>query len=69
MKKIVHIRQDEPGFYIKAGVQMAGRAGIEISKDCPQNIAQIISEAYSKGWIIPVANILESELMWEKLLS
>ena len=69
MKKIVHIRQDEPGFYITAGVKMAGRAGFEISADCPQNIAQMISAAYSKGWIIPVANMLESELMWEELMS
>lgn len=69
MKKIISIKQDEPGFYITAGIRMAGRAGIEISKDCPQNIAQIIGAAYEKGWIIPVANILESELMWDELSS
>ena len=46
---------------------MAGRAGIEISKDCPQHIAQIIGAAYEKGYIIPVANIRESHYMWEKL--
>ena len=69
MKKIVHIRQDEPGFYITAGIKMAGRAGFEISKDCPQNIAQIIGVAYEKGWIIPVANMLESEFVWEELMS
>lgn len=66
-KNIISIRQDEPGFYIKAGIKMAGRAGIEISKDCPQHIAQIISEAYEKSWIIPIANIRESHYMWEKL--
>ena len=66
-KKIKTIRQDEPGFFIKQGVQMAGRAGIEISKNCPAQYAEIISEAYKRGWIIPVANMLESEYMWEKL--
>ena len=67
MKKIISIKQDEPGFYITEGVKMAGRAGIEISKDCPYQEAQIIHRAYAKGWIIPVANMLESELMWEEL--
>ena len=69
MKKIVSIRQDEPGFYIREGVKMAGRAGFEISKDCPKDYARIIGEAYNKGYIIPVANMLESEYMWEKLSS
>jgi hypothetical protein len=69
MKKIVHIRQDEPGFYIRDGIKMAGRAGFEISKDCPQHIADIIGAAYSKGYIIPVANVLESEFVWEELMS
>jgi hypothetical protein len=67
MKKIVSIKQDERGFYIKAGVQMAGRAGIEISEKCPPQYVEIISEAYKRGWIIPVANMLESELMWDEL--
>ena len=69
MKKIVSIKQDEPGFYITAGVRMAGRAGIEISKDCPYQEALIIHQAYAKGRIIPVANMFDSELMWEELSS
>ena len=69
MKKIVSIKQDEPGFYIKAGIKMAGRAGIEISEKCPYQEAQIIHQAYAKGWIIPVAHMLETEYMWEELSS
>lgn len=67
-KKIKTIRQDEPGFYIKEGIKMVGRAGIEITSDCPDYFKKIIGEAYSKGWLIPVANMLEAEYTWEKLI-
>ena len=69
MKKIISIKQDEPGFYITAGVKMAGRAGFDISKDCPRYYSEIIHEAWKQGWIIPVAHMLESEYMWDELSS
>lgn len=65
--KIKMILQDDPGFYITDGLAVAGRAGYILSPDCPQYCANVINKAWQQGWIKPVAHMLESEYMWEKL--
>lgn len=61
------IRQDDPGFYISDGYTLAGRAGLAISTDCPSDIAFAVRQAMSNKWITMVANVKDSELMWERL--
>jgi len=61
------ILQDDPGFYITDGMTVSGRAGYMISPDCPPEYKTVIEHAWRQGWIKPVAHMLESEYMWEKL--
>jgi len=61
------VRKVKPGdkhFRINDGIMMADRAYIEITNQCPTNIANLILEAYSCGWIKPVANMTEREMMF-----
>lgn len=67
MNKIKMILQDEPGFYITDGLMVSGRAGYIISGDCPPEYVRLIDHAWQQGWIKPVAHMLESEYVWEKL--
>jgi len=61
------IRQDEPEFYISDGFMITGRASFTISADCPSDIALIIRQALNKRWLTVVANVKDSELVWEAL--
>ena len=58
------LKQSDPGFYIRDGVVIAPRAGFEISESCPDNYRSIIVQALKVGWIKPVANVTEQELVW-----
>ena len=60
-KSIRTIRADDPKFKIPAGIMMSNRASIEIDSVCPTAYSNIILEAYSKGWIRPVAHVTERE--------
>jgi hypothetical protein len=51
-------------FQIRDGLTVASRAGFEISSDCPYNHLQIIQTCIEKGWIKPVANISEREMVF-----
>ena len=51
------------------GITVVGRAGIEISKDCPANIVKQIEWAVAMGYVRPIAFIPDRELTWEKLQS
>jgi len=61
------IRQSDPDFMIDNGIVMAPRAGLEISKQCPNNYASLIAECINNGWLKPIAYMKESEYVWEKL--
>ena len=61
------IRKVKPGdkhFRIADGIMMTDRAYIEITNKCPSNIASLILDAYNRGWIKPVANMTEREMMF-----
>lgn len=57
------IKSGDPNWLIKNGLYMSPRAGFEISDDCPREYRMIISECVNRGWIKPVAYILDKELV------
>ena len=65
--KFKTIRSDESGFYINDGYTVAGRAGLEITEDCPSSYKEMIQYAHTRGWIRLVAHMHDHEYMWEKL--
>ena len=65
--KIKMILQDDPDFYITDGLAVSGRAGYILTPNCPKEYVVMIDHAWRQGWIKPVAHMLESEYMWEKL--
>jgi hypothetical protein len=61
------IRTLKPGdtnFVITDGLTQTNRAGIEISRRCPENYKDLIIECINHGWIKPVANVTERELIF-----
>jgi hypothetical protein len=58
------LKQGDCNFCIIDGMTLSPRAGFEISKQCPQNYAMIIATCIDKGWIKPIANITERELLF-----
>jgi len=49
------------------GIIVVPRASIEILEQCPQSVRDQIGWAMAKGWLQPVANLPDEELMWENL--
>ena len=49
------------------GVKMVPRAEVVVLEQCPTNIRDMVNYAIAKGWIQPVANVRDDELVWEKL--
>jgi len=49
------------------GIVVIPRATIEILEQCPQAVRDQIGWAMAKGWLQPVANLPDDELMWENL--
>lgn len=66
-KKIKSIYKGDPDFYIDNGFTMAPRAGLEISKKCPNSYKSMIETCVQMGWLQPVAYMKESEYVWEKI--
>jgi len=65
-----NVRQIRPGdskFNIIDGMMLVPRAGIEISKGCPENYKHIIEQCVNYGWIKPIAHVKDNELFWEEL--
>lgn len=60
-KSIRSIRPGDSKFKISTGIVISDRASIEIDSVCPTVYSNIILEAYSKGWIKPVAHVTERE--------
>ena len=61
------IRTIKPGdknFTITDGFTQANRAGLEISQRCPENYKDLILECIQHGWLKPVANVTERELLF-----
>jgi hypothetical protein len=63
-KSIRTIKQDDTKFLISNGLVMTPRASIEIAPNCPDHCARVITEAYSNGWIKPVAHVTEHEYIF-----
>ena len=59
----------EPGFHMQDGVKLVPRAEIVVLKECPTNMVDMINYAIAKGYIQPVANVRDEELVWDKLTS
>jgi hypothetical protein len=57
----------EPGFSMVDGVRLVPRAEVVVLEQCPANIRDMVNYAITKGWIQPVANVRDEELVWEKL--
>jgi hypothetical protein len=43
---------------------MTPRAGFEINEKCPREYRQIIAACIDQGWLKPVANVTERELIF-----
>lgn len=57
----------QPGFNITDGLKIVPRAEIVVLKECPTNMVDMLNYAIAKGYIQPVANVRDEELVWEKL--
>jgi hypothetical protein len=57
------IKQDDSRFRIVDKFTTCGRAGFEISNQCPHEYGLILSECIDRGWIKPVAYMTERELL------
>jgi hypothetical protein len=60
-KTIRTIKPGDPKFKLNTGIITSDRASIEIDPVCPNRYSNIILEAYSKGWVRPVAHVTERE--------
>lgn len=60
----VTLHPDDNKFWIRDRFTVTGRASIELSKNCPREYKMIIAECINRGWIKPVANMSERELLF-----
>jgi hypothetical protein len=58
------IKQGDPNFNIQDGLVVSPRAGFEISRSCPKEYRTILLQAFEAGWLKPVANVTERELIF-----
>ena len=63
------IYRGQSGFTMTDGIKLVPRAEIEILAQCPQGIRDTVAFAIAKGYVQPVANVRDEELVWEKLTS
>jgi hypothetical protein len=61
------LKSTDQNFHIRDGFIVAPRAGFEISQLCPKEYKLVIQDCISKGWLKPVANVTDQELMWMSL--
>ena len=61
------IYRGQVDFHIIDGIKMVPRAEIVVLEQCPSNMVDMLNYAIAKGWIQPVANVRDEELVWEKL--
>ena len=67
VSRVKTIRRGEADFMLRDGIVSCPRAGFEIGRGCPKEYRQILMQAMSHGWIKPVAHVMDSELMWDRL--
>ena len=58
------IKPGDNGFTIIDGFVTSPRAGFEISNNCPAEYKSIFITAINAGWLKPVANLTERELIF-----
>lgn len=61
------LRSGEPGFNIVDGITVNPRAGFEISLYCPREYRLIIQDCVDKGWLKPVACVVDYEQTMDEL--
>jgi hypothetical protein len=62
--KTYTIKRGDPNFIIQGTFTVANRAGFEIGANCPAQYKSIIVECYNRGWLNPVANVTEREMIF-----
>ena len=62
--KICTLKPGDKHFQIQDVFTVANRAGFEIDAKCPSQYKQIIAECYQRGWLKPVANLTEREMIF-----
>lgn len=63
------IYRGQDGFHMQDGVKLVPRAEIVVLEQCPTNMVDMLNYAIAKGYIQPVANVRDEELVWDKLTS
>jgi hypothetical protein len=58
------LKHNDKNFYIEDKFVMSPRAGFEIKQECPREYKLIIAECIRNGWLEPIANITERELLF-----
>ena len=61
------IRPNNPDFVISDGFRTSPRAGFEFDRQCPDQYRKIILDAINRGWLMPIAYVHDTELVWGKL--
>jgi len=58
-------------FQLTSEFVVTNRAGIRISRQCPEKYANVIAVALEQGWVEPVAVVPKTDptLMWDLLKS
>lgn len=64
---IRRIYRGQADFSMIDGVKLVPRAEIVVTDECPTNMVDMLNYANLKGWIQPVANVRDEELVWDKL--
>ena len=58
------LKSGNPKFHIYDKFVTAPRAGFEIDKRCPKEYRDIILQCLNNGWLTPIANVTERELLF-----
>lgn len=58
------IKPNDPRFIINDGLITSPRAGFHILPECPREYKLVIQECIHRGWLQPVANMTERELLF-----
>jgi len=65
--KTVTLRPGDPNFTFSNGISVTPRASIDIAQNTPPHIADQILYYYKLGYIKPIAQMTEQELMMSSL--
>ena len=58
------LKHSDENFYIRDQFIVSPRAGFEINQSCPREYKLIIAECIRNGWLTPIANVTERELVF-----